>query len=299
MKQIFDMFVDHWIEMPEQGFTKPINYVMASNGCFEIRETPLGRTTVRTQECPGLQTQLEERVELSIPLMPGSLLMSTLHFFRTVYREKQQAEAFLQFFLDQETGEYFLHCPPQQVSGAMVKFLRDPELESRYLLVMDIHSHNSMPAFFSGIDDDDEQEDRLYGVIGCVHQRIPHFEFRMGVAGRFLALDGRQLFDGPAPAQRWSKEWLNRCYTSHVSRHSSMFSLRNSRDSQENMSRLSQETHPFSQKEPSRPFSSRYPRYRRDPRWGKEWEDLFTNTGSWDEEPIFLQPSRLPIGWTI
>lgn len=298
MKQIFDMFVDHWIEMPEQGFIKPINYVMASNGCFEIRETPLGRTTVRTQECPGLKTQLEEHVDLTIPLLPGALLMTALHFFRTVYREKQQAEAFLQFFLDQETGEYFLHCPPQQISGAMVKFLRDPELESRYLLVMDIHSHNSMPAFFSGIDDDDEQEDRLYGVIGCVHQRIPHFEFRMGVAGRFIALDGRRLFDGPSQAQDWPRDWLNRCYTSQITRHTAMFSSGKSMFSAdknhgqgEPLSSLSYDSH--------RSFSSRYPRYRRDTRWGEDWEQIFTTTGSWEEEPIFVKPSRLPIGWTL
>ncbi len=282
MKDLAHLFVDHWIELPDEEFTKPINYVMAQNGCFEIRDTSIGRATVRTEECPGLQTRLTENVELSIPPIPGALLTTILDFFRAVYREKQQAEAFLQIFLNQEDGTYFLYCPPQQVSGALVRFVRNPELESQHLLVMDIHSHNSMPAFFSGIDDDDEKEDRLYGVIGCVHQSIPHLEFRMGVAGRFIPLDGRDLFDGPALPNTWPQAWLDRCYTSRTPRHSrpgSSFSNRS-----------------YS----GRSFSGHTMRYRRDERWGEEWEAVFMKAGDWHEEPVFVpKAKKLPRGWSI
>jgi len=256
MKNLYDMLCDHWIEVPEEGFTKPINYVMTKKGCFEVRETPIGQMTVEVDEIPSLETELEEGIELHVPPIPGSLLATTVEFFRAVYQEKSEAEAFLQFFYDREKEEYFLHCPVQLVSGAMVRFKRDPEMEARHLLVMDIHSHNSMPAFFSTIDDADEQEDRLYGVIGHVHHRIPQMEFRMGCAGRFVALDGRSLFTRPEAPMAWPKEWLERCHEAAAPRH-----------------KLS-----------SRP---RLTRFRRDPSWGSGWEEVFTNAGEWTEEPIY------------
>jgi PRTRC genetic system protein A len=258
MKSLYDMLCDHWIEVPEDGFTKPINYVMTKKGCFEVRQTQIGVMTVEVDEIPSLDTELEEGIELHIPPIPGALLTTILEFFRAVYKEKNEAEAFIQVFYDREQEEYFLHCPIQQVSGAMVRFKRDPELEAKHMLVMDIHSHNSMPAFFSTIDDADEQEDRLYGVIGCVQQRIPQMEFRMGCAGRFVALDGRSLFTKPEPAKEWPREWLDRCMTSRAPRH-----------------------------KPQTTGKSRFPRYRRDATWGQGWNEVFTNAGEWDEEPIF------------
>lgn len=256
MKSLYDMLCDHWIEMPEEGFTKPINYVMTKKGCFEVRETPIGKMTVETKEIAGLDTELQEGIELSIPPIPGALLATTVEFFRAVYQQKSEAEAFLQFFYDRENEEYFIHCPIQLVSGAMVRFKRDPEMEAQHMLVMDIHSHNSMPAFFSTIDDADEQEDRLYGVIGCVQQRIPQMEFRMGCAGRFVELDGRSLFTKPEAALPWPQEWLDRCHEAMGSRHKPTSRLRMTR-------------------------------YRRDPSWGTGWEDVFSKAGEWTEEPIY------------
>lgn len=256
MKSLYEMLCDHWIEVPEEGFKKPINYIMTKKGCYEVRETPVGIMTVEVDEIPSLETELEEGVELHVPPIPGALLTTIVDFFRAVYKEKNEAEAFVQIFYDRENEEYFLNCPPQRVSGAMVKFLRDPDLEARHLLVMDIHSHNSMPAFFSTIDDADEQEDRLYGVIGCVHHRVPQMEFRMGCAGRFVTLEGKSLFTKAEPAKEWPQEWLDRCYTSGAPRH----------------------------KPQSRP---RLTRYRRDESWGKNWDEVFSKAGEWTEEPVY------------
>lgn len=274
MKELFGMLCDHWIETPKQGFKKPINYVMAQNGCFEIRETPLGKMTIRAEKIVGLQSQIEEGLELAIPEIPGSILSTTIDFFRAVYQERNGSEAFLQIFYNQEEQEYFLHCPPQQVSGMMVAFERNPELEASNTLVMDIHSHNSMPAFFSNIDNADEKEDRLYGVVGFLHQRIPQMEFRMGIAGRFVTLSGQDLFGSPEAPTSWPKEWMERCECAPMRQH------------KEWESDLGRNKHQY------------FRRRNRKESWGSEWEQIFTDAGQWEEEVVFHEPTKKDWFWS-
>lgn len=323
IKSLFAALTDHHIEMPEEDFTKPINYVMAKNGCFEVRDTPLGRMTVRVEEeIAGLKTKMEEGIELDIPLMPGRILTTILEFFRAVYHEKNGAEAFLQVFYNEEDDEFFLHCPKQEVSGALVTFERDPELEARHILVMDIHSHNSMPAFFSTIDDEDEQEDRLYGVIGCVHQRLPHMAFRLGVAGRFVEMEGSSLFEEAEPAMDWPRDWLDQCEYAPFGHHKragkkepevdstylrwggpgKVEDTKKSDDSKTSTDKtLDRMGSSFSSNRSGSSFSSQSRRSssrssfssrrrRRVESWGEEWDKVLSEAGEWVEDVQAYKP---------
>ena len=51
--------------------------------------------------------------------------------------------------------------------------------DTRYLYYADIHSHNSMKAVFSAIDDMDERGTRLYLVIGRLDQFFPEISARI------------------------------------------------------------------------------------------------------------------------
>lgn len=327
MKDLYASLVDHYIEEPEHEYEKPINYVMASNGCFEVRDTPLGRMTVRVEEeIAGLNTTMEEGIELNVPLMPGRILTTILDFFRAVYHQRNGAEAFLQVFYNQEEEEFFIHCPRQEVSGALVTFERSPELEAEHVLVMDIHSHNSMPAFFSSIDDEDEKEDRLYGVIGCVHQRLPHMAFRLGVAGRFVELDGKSLFESPEEAQVWPNEWLESCeyaplghhrragkkepvvgkeylgWGPHPQRYKEYEDAETGKpESMQTAGRsrgLSSFGRMSSGSSPRRSSFSR--RRRRIESWGEKWDEVLSNAGEWVEDVQPYQPrlKRHGSAWT-
>lgn len=317
LKQLFNTLCGHHIDMP-QALHKPINYVMAKNGCFEMRDTPLGRMTIRVEEeIAGLTSVLEEGIELDIPLIPGRILTTVVKFFRAVYHEKHGAEAFLQIFYHPHEEEFFLHCPRQQVSGALVRFERDPELEANAILVMDIHSHNSMPAFFSSIDNEDEKEDRLYGVVGCVHQRLPHLSFRMGVAGRFVELEGRSLFDEAEPAMNFPQTWLDLCeyapFGHHrqknrtTSNHAVSVSATADMNSQQTThhprwptSVDNQPTTNFHEVDDSwfssdnrHRFSSRR---RKIESWGAAWDEVFSQAGIWVED-IHPFPSSFRRTW--
>ena len=76
----------------------------------------------------------------------------------------------------------------------MDSVLTEPYSED-YIHVMDFHSHNTMPAVFSGIDDADEKETRLYAVAGEFGKGFPDIKVRAGCAGEFIDIPLEQVFD--------------------------------------------------------------------------------------------------------
>ena len=69
-------------------------------------------------------------------------------------------------------------------------------------VVMQIHTHNQMPAFWSLTDDAHEVEFRWYGVVGRVSGNRPEVAFRAGVFGYFHPLPVTSLFRGDDLATR-------------------------------------------------------------------------------------------------
>ena len=65
-----------------------------------------------------------------------------------------------------------------------------------FLDSMDFHSHNTMPAVFSGTDNADEKETRLYAVAGRLNRTFPEITVRAGCAGKFIPLNPEDVFEG-------------------------------------------------------------------------------------------------------
>lgn len=64
-----------------------------------------------------------------------------------------------------------------------------PTLPDNEVLVLDLHSHGALPAFFSGQDDrDDRGEFKIAGVIGNVGDDTPTAKFRLCAGGMFMPL---------------------------------------------------------------------------------------------------------------
>ncbi|OAI16239.1 hypothetical protein A1507_11815 [Methylomonas koyamae] len=70
------------------------------------------------------------------------------------------------------------------------------ELPEGSAIVLDVHTHGRMPAFFSGVDDvSDQQGFYIAGVIGLCHDR-KNYATRMNVNGHFFdCKDFRLFFD--------------------------------------------------------------------------------------------------------
>ena len=72
----------------------------------------------------------------------------------------------------------------------------DPEKEDGLIHYADIHSHNSMAAQFSSIDDADEKGDRLYLVMGRLDQYFPEVSARICNGGTFLPIHPGDVLEG-------------------------------------------------------------------------------------------------------
>lgn len=129
-----------------------------------------------------------------LPSIPMSLLLQALNFFKGVW-ELYGTEAALQLFYSPDREEYYWYVPEQYVTKYSLDLIRG-EQESENVgswLVMDMHSHGSIPAFFSSTDDADEKGTRLFGVIGNI-DTVPRMCLRAGTGGRFIELDQNCIF---------------------------------------------------------------------------------------------------------
>lgn len=69
-----------------------------------------------------------------------------------------------------------------------------------------IHSHNSMDAFFSGKDDQDERSTGLYLVLGKLDKFYPDIKARIFCGDSFVSIDPNIVMEGLE--QPFPKEWL-------------------------------------------------------------------------------------------
>jgi len=178
---------------------KPFKYLMGGKGIYKVVNNKVGEFIIKlptTDTIPGLP-DLAEGVSLKLPKIPYSEFYRTIAFFKEVISKKGNYEAMLQFYYDEANKSYIVFCPDQEITGTTVKFKRHPEMDDNYTIVMDIHSHNSMGAFFSGVDNADEKETRLFGVIGELNREYPAFKFRISVSGVYKEISYLSVFDFP------------------------------------------------------------------------------------------------------
>ena len=164
----------------EPGFF--YDYTLAENGLFIHAVNPLFRATVcfAPAHVRGL-LPLESKVELihgKIPHRLYDLAVSVVtgesceHYMSIIWK-----------------GEYWLEYPEQEGAGAGVKYTNLQDT------VMDIHSHGSMGAFFSGTDNRDEQGFRLSLVLGKVDTLEPEYDLRISVYGYFASVELKEVFE--------------------------------------------------------------------------------------------------------
>lgn len=201
-KSIHSQLVSYNIGIPKE-FKKSVNYILCKKGAREIRETELGRFIVIPKNVVGLES-LEEGFTMKLPKIPFDLLLQSISFFKRVY-ELHKTESILQIYWNRVDKSYFIYCPEQVVSSASVDFKRNTSLDKKHLPVLEIHSHGSMGAFFSGTDDADEKATRLYAVVGKLNDVFPDILLRASCGGVSIPLDLEDVFDMNANIP---EEWL-------------------------------------------------------------------------------------------
>lgn len=200
---------------------KEVTYVSASNGLFKVTKKPIGLFIEQLQafeaKVPGVGP-LEAGVHLTVPKIPAKYLIKILSWYRDV-NTRDHTEASNLFFWNHNNielptqytdntpikglevdGQLVMYCPKQTNSStlsefgadSMVKWLRD-----NMSLYLEIHSHNTMGAFFSGTDDANENMTQFYAVWGQVTQAKPAFIMRYVVGKTRVLVPMSYVFDIP------------------------------------------------------------------------------------------------------
>lgn len=206
---------------------KEVTYINASNGLFKVTKKPIGLFVEEMQiyETPvtGL-APLEKGVKLSVPKIPGKYAVQFLSWYRDVNTRDRTEASNLVFwnhnnveppthYVDAKTGEpssevkgltidgqLVIYTPRQTNSGTLSEFGDDPMvnwLRENMSIYLEIHSHNTMNAFFSGTDDANENMTQFYAVWGQVDKDIPAFTMRYVVGDTRVIVPMSYVFDVP------------------------------------------------------------------------------------------------------
>lgn len=191
-------------EAEEAG--KMISIVPARDGrVYEIRDTEMGRFVTAADGC-GMLSDVRAGFTPALPPIPLKLMMQAYAFFRHYANDGSGSEALLNIYWDKEAQEFIADAPEQAVTGISVESrISEEYMHDRYIHYMDIHSHKTMGAFFSAIDDHDEKATRLYTVIGRLDRPVPEIRTRISNGGRFLEIDPDVVFE--ASAEPFPDEW--------------------------------------------------------------------------------------------
>ena len=181
-------------EQAEQS-DKAIAYIPSQDGrVYEMRRNEIGTFTAPSLHIAELE-DIRAGFQMSLPRLPAALLSQIIAFFRRVCVDYgRDMEALVNVLWDREKGEYVLHVPPQRIDKASVETDLSAQPDpSRYLHVMDVHSHNTMAARFSRTDDADEKATRLYMVIGRLDRYYPDIRCRFACGGRHVEIPAEQV----------------------------------------------------------------------------------------------------------
>lgn len=200
---------------------KTISIVPARDGkVYEIRNTEIGKFITPVEGCDIL-SEVKPGFTSGLPLIPSDLMIKIFAFFRHFVSEYSENEALLNIYWDREEKRFVAYAPEQTATKVSVDTkIDDRFMSDRYIHYMDIHSHNTMSAFFSPIDDRDEKATRLYSVIGKLDTHNPQIRTRISNGGKFLNIDPAQVFE--TADLSFPKEWENNVNFQNIAKEKAM-----------------------------------------------------------------------------
>lgn len=175
---------------------QPINILAARDGYYEVRENPIGVFVTKVQEVESLES-CREGFKMNLPHIPQRLFAQLISFFADY--AMYDVEVMGVFYWDTKENRYILDVPFQDVTKVSVEACYT-DFPIHFIKVCEIHSHNTMNAYFSGVDNADELGTMLYGVIGNLQKGVKQITYslltRAGMVGRFIPLNPNLIIEG-------------------------------------------------------------------------------------------------------
>lgn len=132
-------------------------------------------------------------LSLNVPQIPNGFLTAIKNYFR----QDLTKEAIVNVTYNKLLKRFFLRYPSEEETRrekAYIIYNFRNWLSREEILVLQIHSHNTMPAFFSSVDDKDEFLPGLYGVVGNLDTENPSMAFRFSGMGCEKLLSVNEIF---------------------------------------------------------------------------------------------------------
>ena len=197
-------------EAKESG--KLISYVPSEDGkVFEVRNNKIGTFIAPTERVTAFR-KVKAGFTPALPKIPYKMWSEVISFFKSYVNEDGAVEALAYIYWSFEHERYYVVIPKQTVTKDSVdSFLPDVD-ENELLLVAEMHSHNTMPAFFSFTDDKDEKATRVYIVVGRMDKVFPDIKARISCGGKFVKINPAVImegYDGEYP-EEWREHIENR-----------------------------------------------------------------------------------------
>lgn len=163
---MFKIFINDGIkELPEDD----IFYIISKEGVFLKKKLGIIESITPVKNISFLNNlSLLTSAKLHIPKIPTIRFAKIVSFFKEIFN-LYKGEAIALIYYNENTKRFKFHIPIQVVSPGSIKYLTD-KIDG-YNLIGDIHSHGSMSAFHSGVDDHDEKDfDGLHITVGNVNK---------------------------------------------------------------------------------------------------------------------------------
>ena len=185
---------------------KIIGFVPSDDGkVYEVRPNKIG-TFIAPASNAGVYSKVRAGFIPALPKIPYEMLAQIISFFRSYVTNEEALEAMVYVYWSNAEHAYFAYAPKQTVTSDSIHTTL-PDLEDDFTLVMEIHSHNTMEAFFSPTDNADEKATRLYTVIGRLDKLFPDLKTRASVGGKFIEVSPAEVFE--MAQEPYPQKWRN------------------------------------------------------------------------------------------
>lgn len=176
------------LDADREDLNGPVSYVLGADGyTYVVRHTQAGTFVTRMD---GGSLVVTEGFRLNVPLVPATLLRKAIERFK---EHAAQGELLCNFVWDAERKRYVLHWPDQTGTVTSVEASGMMETDDRFI-VLQMHSHGILPAFFSATDDADDIRTGLYAVVGHCDLKWPDILVRYSCGGVFREVKPANVF---------------------------------------------------------------------------------------------------------
>ena len=183
--------------------------IIAANGVFEIKKVYQGTFSVKLSDHKLDFMNLQHfniPDQLNFPKIPETYLDELVNIDRFIMDKYNNAEVFSVIMYDRNKDKFSIEVPKQTVSQGSVSFEEITSTPDRFV-VLDHHSHNTMGAFFSSVDDrNDNVPFKISMVIGKITDNSYDYKIRKVINGSFQEIDLLDIFDIPVKNSELSKQ---------------------------------------------------------------------------------------------